>query len=119
MNAILETQPRQVNHYGACNYQNSISSLVMRGLLRQEEPVPLENSGALGTLDVVQECTSRLLIFGGLQHHRALLKTRIGLHRNLPIYAALLHGGSDRQRQGDNADIGGAGLDKLRCLRDI
>src|SRR2546422_7063650 len=110
MNAILGTRPREVNHYGACNYQKSISSLVMRGLLRQEEAVPLEDSGALGTLDVVQELTSRLLIFGGLQNHRPLLKPRIGLHRNLPIHAALIHGGSGRQRQGDDAHIGAAAL---------
>src|SRR5207249_1849800 len=113
MNAILGTRPREVNYSGACDCQNSINLLVMRGLLREEEAVPLEDSGALGTLDVVQECTSRLLIFGGLQDHRALLKTRIGLHRNLPIHAACLHGGSNRQRQGDDADIGAAGLDKL------
>src|SRR2546428_6158672 len=119
MNAILGTLPREVNYSGACDCQNSISSLVMRGLLRQEEAVPLEDGGALGTLDVVQECTSRLLIFGGLQDHRALLKTRIGLHRNLPIHAACLHGGGNTQRQGEDVDIGPARPDKLRRTRGI
>src|SRR2546422_8574830 len=111
MNAILGTLPREVNYSGACDCQNSISSLVMRGLLRQEKTVPLEDGGALGTLDVVQEYTSRLLIFGGLQDHRALLKTRVGLHRNLPIHAACLHGGSKRPPQGADARIRGARLD--------
>src|SRR3989449_6467526 len=119
MNAILGTLPREVNYSGACDCQNSISSLVMRGLLRQEEAVPLEDGGALGTLDVVQECTSRLLIFGGLQDHRALLKTRIGLHRNLPIHAACLHGGRGRQPQGDEADNAAPRLGKLPPPRDI
>src|SRR5207245_11092671 len=111
MNAILGTLPRQVNYSGACDCQNSINLLVMRGLLRQKEAVTLENSGPLGTLDVVQECTSRFFIFGGLQDHRALLKTRVVLHRNLPIHTALLHGGSDRQRPGEDADIAAAGLE--------
>src|SRR2546429_3542720 len=118
MNAILGTRPREVNYSGACDCQNSISSLVMRGLLRQEEAVPLEDGGALGTLDVVQECTSRLLIFGGLQDHRALLKTRIGLHRNLPIHAACLHGGSGSRRQGGGCPIRGPGLGKLPRPRE-
>src|SRR3989442_2489138 len=108
MNAILGTRPREVNYSGACDCQNSINLLVMRGLLRQEKTVPLEDGGALGTLDVVQECTSRLLIFGGLQDHRALLKTRIGLHRNLPIHAACLHGGGQRPRTGDESPFGAA-----------
>src|SRR3989442_9278242 len=113
MNAILGTRPREVNYSGACDCQNSINLLVMRGLLRQEKTVPLEDGGALGTLDVVQECTSRLLIFGGLQDHRALLKTRIGLHRNLPIHAACLHGGRKRPRHGGDAHIAAARLAKM------
>src|SRR2546426_12490041 len=99
MNAILGTRPRHVNYSGAYDYQKSINLPIMPGLLRQEEPVPLEDGGALRTLDVVQELTSRLLIFGGLQDHRALLKTRIGLHRNLPIHAACLHGGGGPPRK--------------------
>src|SRR2546425_2819963 len=119
MNAILGTRPRHVNYSGAYDYQKSINLPIMPGLLRQEEPVPLEDGGALGTLDVVQECTSRLLIFGGLQDHRSLLKTRICIDGDFPIRSGLFHGRSNGERQGDNADIGAAGLDKLRCLRDI
>src|SRR5262249_3024971 len=88
-------------------------------LLRQKEPVSLENDAAFAACHERLQCLHGLLALRPVQNDPALLQPGIGIERDHPVSTSCLHGGGQRQRQGDEPSVCRPPFHVLSCLSDV